>query len=211
MQRDNRELWLAFATIGLVSTGYYAVVRWLGGVPPARELFGHSLGVIGLVLMLMTEILYSLRKRSLSARWGRPASWLKFHIYTGIVGPYLALLHTAWKFNGLAGVVVLLTLLVVLSGFIGRYIYTAIPRTLAGVALEEDEIDAQVTHLDAELQQKPADELEEARLNRQKVSLANSRRLLGLWHSIHVPLGMALFTAAFIHVAAAIYYATLLH
>jgi len=35
-------------------------------------------------------------------------------------------------------------------------------------------------------------------------------RLLALWHSVHIPLGLTLFTAAFIHIGAAIYYATLL-
>jgi hypothetical protein len=40
--------------------------------------------------------------------------------------------------------------------------------------------------------------------------LASARRLLAVWHSIHVPIGIVLFTAAFIHIGAAIYYATLL-
>jgi hypothetical protein len=33
---------------------------------------------------------------------------------------------------------------------------------------------------------------------------------MALWHTLHVPIGLALFTAAFIHIVAAIYYATLL-
>ena len=47
-------------------------------------------------------------------------------------------------------------------------------------------------------------------LRRQYASLAMARRLLALWHAVHIPIGMALFTAAFIHIGAAIYYATLL-
>ena len=47
-------------------------------------------------------------------------------------------------------------------------------------------------------------------LQRQVASLAAARRLLALWHTIHIPIGMALFTAAFIHIVAAIYFATLL-
>jgi len=31
-----------------------------------------------------------------------------------------------------------------------------------------------------------------------------------LWHAIHIPIGMVLFTTAIIHILAAIYYATLL-
>jgi hypothetical protein len=44
----------------------------------------------------------------------------------------------------------------------------------------------------------------------QAVSLARARRMLSIWHAIHIPIGMALFTAAFIHIGAALYYATLL-
>jgi len=132
-QRTNRELWLSFIAIACVTLAYLFVMAWQGGLPRASELFGHSIGILGFILMLMTELLYSLRKRSRSARWGRMADWLEFHIFTGIVGPYLVLLHTSWKFNGLAGVVMLLTVVVVISGFLGRYIYTAVPRSADGV------------------------------------------------------------------------------
>lgn len=47
-------------------------------------------------------------------------------------------------------------------------------------------------------------------LVRQRTSLAQARKLMALWHTLHVPIGLALFTAAFIHIGAAIYYATLL-
>ena len=131
---DKRELLWAFLTILAASLVYLAVAMARRSIPGAGELFGHLIGVAGFGLMLMTEILYSLRKRSRSANWGRMSSWLKFHIYTGIVGPYLVLLHTSWKFNGLAGVSMLLTVVIVASGFIGRYIYTAVPRSLDGTA-----------------------------------------------------------------------------
>jgi hypothetical protein len=38
-----------------------------------------------------------------------------------------------------------------------------------------------------------------------------ARRLLSIWHAAHTPLGIALFMAAFLHVAAAVYYAILLY
>jgi hypothetical protein len=36
------------------------------------------------------------------------------------------------------------------------------------------------------------------------------RRLLSLWHLFHIPLGLVLFTLAFIHVGGALYYAAFL-
>jgi hypothetical protein len=278
MRAGNRELWLAFIAVLAVTAAYLFMVIMLDGIPPASDFYGHSIGILGFVLMLMTETLYSLRKRSRSARWGRMADWLNFHIFTGIVGPYMVLLHSSWKFNGLAGLTMLLTVIIVLSGFIGRYIYTAVPRSADGVELETGQLERLIAATQAELQgwlaanpqaaaalqnlqmvgagagsagpaalvlERPwldwqqrwrwraarrrlsrqgpegagarlqLDQLErlvrrQEVLRRQVASLAMARRMLALWHAIHIPIGMALFTAAFIHVVAAIYYATLL-
>ena len=183
MLRSNRELWWAFL-VGLLITGLYGGVYFVTReVPAAGELFGHALGIFGFVLMLMTEILYSLRKRTRSASWGRMSSWLQFHIFTGLVGPYMVLLHTSWKFNGLAGVTTLFTVVIVISGFIGRYIFTRIPRTLDGLEIEGT--------------------LSES-------ALRQARQLMALWHTIHIPIGMVLFVSAFVHMGGALYYATLL-
>lgn len=183
MLRGNRELWLALFAMIIIAALYAAVVAWTKEIPPASELFGHSIGILGFILMLMTETLYSLRKRSRSVKWGRMSTWLQFHIFTGLVGPFMALLHTSWKFNGLAGVTTLLTVIIVVSGFIGRYIFTRIPRTLDGLEIE------------GTLSQE---------------ALKQARRLMALWHTIHIPIGMALFVSAFVHAGAALYYATLL-
>jgi xanthosine utilization system XapX-like protein len=101
--RGNRELWLSFMAAILITAVYAFVVFWTRAIPPAGALFGHLLGILGFILMLLTEILYSIRKRSQTAQWGSMASWLQFHIFTGLIGPYMVLLHSSWKFNGLAG------------------------------------------------------------------------------------------------------------
>jgi hypothetical protein len=179
----GKELWLAMLAAVLISALYGGVVMLTKEIPPAADFFGHSLGILGFILMLMTELLYSLRKRSRSARWGRMSSWLEFHIFTGLVGPFMVLLHTSWKFNGLAGITTLFTVIIVISGFVGRYIYTRVPRTTDGMIIEGT--------------------LSES-------ALRQARRLMALWHTVHIPIGMALFVAAFIHMGAALYYATFL-
>ena len=269
MQRRSFELWSALGAMLLITLLYLWVMARLDAVPPAGDLFGHGMGIAGFLLMLMTETLYSLRKRSRSARWGRMASWLRFHIFTGLVGPYLVLLHTSWKFNGLAGIVTALMITVVLSGIVGRYIYTAVPRTADGAVIEAAELEHQIAAAEDDLQRLLAGRpeadrrlvqrtaalpttggpllvlgrafleweyrlawrrerrrmgaLEKAQareldlllrqrrsLRRQVASLALARRMLAAWHAVHIPIGMVLFTAAFIHIGAAIYYATLL-
>jgi hypothetical protein len=183
----NKELWYSLLAALLISGMYAFMVNWYQAIPAAADFFGHMIGVIGFLLMLMTETLYSLRKRSRRGRWGSMKSWLQFHIFTGIVGPFMVLLHTSWKFNGLAGITTLLTVTIVVSGFIGRYIYTRVPRALNGVELTSTGGQAQAA------------------------VLVRTRRMLSIWHAIHIPIGMALFVAAFIHIGAALTYATLLH
>jgi hypothetical protein len=265
MRRRSYELWSAMGAMLLITLLYLLVIVRLDTVPPAGDLLGHGLGIAGFVLMLMTETLYSLRKRSRSARWGRMSSWLRFHIFTGLVGPYLVLLHTSWKFNGLAGIVTALMIAVVLSGIVGRYIYTAVPRTADGAVIEAAELEHQIALAEADLQrwlagrpeadqrlvqrmaalpaaggpllvlgrtfleweyrlawrreQRRMGTLEKAQareldrllrqrrsLRRQVASLALARRMLATWHTVHIPIGMALFTAALVHIGAAIYY-----
>lgn len=184
MRRRPVELWIAFALMLAITAIYAAVTAALNAAPRSSTLFGHGIGVLGFILMLMTETLYSLRKRSRLARWGRPAAWLRFHIVTGLVGPYMVLLHSAWKYNGLAAAAMLMTVIVVVSGVVGRYIYTRVPRDPNG-----DELLAGLS---------PA-------------AVANARRLLATWHTVHIPLGVVMFTVAFVHIAAALYFATFLH
>lgn len=258
------ELHVSVLAVVAITLFYLAVVALLG-VPAAGEFFGHSLGVMGFTLMLATETLYTLRKRSLRRSWGRMSDWLRFHIFTGIVGPYLVLLHSAWSFNGLAGMVLLLTALVVASGFFGRYIYTAVPRTADGVMLEESDLRTQIEQAEtayrrqliaADLRRLPGDpkvstgiwglltrgisdlafdiqrawarrgltpELQRQAadldalvrrrrdLQRQIRFLKTARQVLAMWHTVHIPIGIALFIMAFFHIGAAIYYATLLN
>jgi hypothetical protein len=225
----SRELLLALVAVAAISLLYAGYARSVA-VPAASGLLGHSLGVLGFVMMVMTETLYSLRKRAMRRPRGSMRAWLRFHIFTGIVGPYLVVLHAAWSFNGLAGWLTFMTVTVVASGFIGRYIYTAVPRTADGAIIEAQVLQLQLDaarsmvgsaasgslalataaggsatpHVDRQA----ARRLRE--LERQMAALRWARRLLATWHTIHIPLGMALFVLAVAHIVAAIHYATLL-
>ncbi len=74
--RRSKELLLALVAVVAITGLYLGVVVTIG-VPQARGFLGHSLGVIGVLLMLMTETLYSLRKRALRRPWGTMLSWLQ--------------------------------------------------------------------------------------------------------------------------------------
>jgi len=172
--RRPTELWLALGAIALASAVYVPFA--LDGPPPASGLFGHSLGILGFLMMLFAQTGYTWRKNVRREGWGPMRHWLRAHVFTGLVGPYLVLLHTAFEFRGLAGVTALLVLVVVASGIVGRFVYTATPKVVPSQA-------------------------EAAR---------GARRVLALWWLLHVPVAAAMFVLAFVHVAAALYYATLL-
>ncbi|MBK6324895.1 MAG: hypothetical protein IPF56_02955 [Chloroflexi bacterium] len=136
-----------------VLTGVYIAYELLSE-PRGGHPFGHALGIVGALLMLMTEILYSLRKRTTWLNWAGPVRyWLSFHIFTGIIGPFMVLMHTGLQFRGLAGLSFFLTLIVVGSGFIGRYLYTALPRTMSGVTASNRELMQEMQAIEEKLTQ----------------------------------------------------------
>ena len=135
----------------LTLSGVYVIYELLAE-PSGGQPFGHWLGVLGTLLMMSTETLYTMRKRTnLFRGWGPVRYWLSIHIFTGIVGPFMVLMHSAFVFKGLAGITMGLTVLVVGSGFLGRYFYTSIPRTLAGVEASSVDLVGAIREVQASL------------------------------------------------------------
>ena len=120
--------------------------------------FAVFLGIIGTLLIFVTEIGYTYRKTGL-IQAGSVRVWLRTHIVMGIVGPVLILWHTGLIFYGFAGWLTGLTAVVVVSGFIGRYIYRLVPRSIKGQELSLKEIegltDALAVKLDELLAKSP--------------------------------------------------------
>lgn len=250
-KQQHRELETAFLII-IVLSGVYVAYDILAE-PAGSHPFGHMLGIIGTLLMVMTETLYSLRKRTTLLNWAGPVRWwLSFHIVTGLVGPFLVLMHTGLQFRGLAGVTALLTLIVVISGFVGRYFYTALQSGIHARMTTHNQLEAQAETVQQTINQMQTDkatriqriqkrvaekygrdswwqrwrykrnlqkallksEKEEAgkeaeleairrqqqKLNQQAERLGQTRHWFQLWHTVHIPLGLTLFTAVGIHI-----------
>lgn len=110
---------------------------------------GHTLGVVGSSMMVLM-LGYSLRKRfGLLRRVGPLSRWLDVHIYFGVFGPLLVVLHSSFKVGGLVALSFWSMVLVAVSGVLGRYLYRQIPRTRAGEELAL----ADLERLDHELAQ----------------------------------------------------------
>lgn len=136
-----------YYTTPLATRGYlpaHGVLRPSGTV-------GLMLGITGALFMLAT-LPYALRKRwKPLARLGATKHWLEAHIFFGIVGPVLITFHTSFKFNGLISAGYWLMVAVWLSGFVGRYLYVRIPRSIRGVELTADQVERQLAALKARI------------------------------------------------------------
>ena len=104
-------------------------------------LLGHTFGVIGSAFMIFM-LTYTLRKRIKFMRnWGALNRWLDIHIYFGIMGPLLVILHTSFKVQGLVAVSFWSMIAVATSGIFGRYLYLQIPRNIMGDEIDMKELE----------------------------------------------------------------------
>ena len=148
---------VAFALFELGGWKYYFAPEATRGYIPSHRLLrpagraGEMFGVAGLLIMCMT-LVYSARKKFRGlARIGTTKTWLEIHIFCGLVGPVLVTLHTAMKFNGVVSIGYWSMVLVVLSGFVGRYLYVRIPKSLRGTEISLEELDARAIELKGQL------------------------------------------------------------
>jgi hypothetical protein len=102
---------------------------------------GQSAGLIAFGLFVFLY-LYPLRKRfPVQAFTGRLNRWLDVHIVAGLAAPLFGAVHAAWRFQGLIGWGYFSMVMVSLSGIVGKYLYTHIPRSKNGLALTLGQIE----------------------------------------------------------------------
>jgi len=101
---------------------------------------GIKLGMVG-VLLFFLIYLYPLRKKwGWLGRQGNSRHWLDFHVVLGTAAPIIIAFHSSFKFGNIAGMAFWSMLMVTLSGFVGRYFYSHIPRSLNAAELSMKEI-----------------------------------------------------------------------
>jgi len=94
---------------------------------------GYNLGLTG-GLMMLVLLLYPLRKRVAFMRnWLPVRHWFRAHMYLGVMGPVVILLHSRLSFGSINGTVAFTCMAAVFtSGLVGRFIYTKIHHGLYG-------------------------------------------------------------------------------
>jgi hypothetical protein len=158
--------WMLALAVILVIGGYGFDYYKLGAAQrpfsPKHELLrpsgsiGIKLGMLG-VLMFFLIYLYPLRKKwGWLGRRGNSRHWLDFHIVLGTAAPIIISFHSSFKFGNIAGMAFWSMLMVTLSGFVGRYLYSQIPRSLNAAELSLKEIQDKEGALKKELEEQKA-------------------------------------------------------
>jgi hypothetical protein len=153
--------WLAAVAVILVIAGYgfsyYALSMAERPFSPKHEALrpsgpiGVKLGMLGVFLFFLIY-LYPLRKKwGWLARQGNSRHWLDFHIVLGSAAPIIIAFHASFKFGNIAGMAFYSMLMVTLSGFVGRYLYSQIPRSRNAAELTRKEMDEREAKLQSEI------------------------------------------------------------
>lgn len=101
----------------------------------AGSFWGGVLGVTGAVLMLV-PLAYLIVKRNKSlktsvTKYISMRTLLAWHIYAGVLGPILVIIHSGHKYESVVGIsLTAMTLLVVVSGFVGRYLMSGFAKEI---------------------------------------------------------------------------------
>ncbi len=158
--------WMLALAVVLVIGGYGYDYYTLGAAQrpfsPKHDLLrpsgsiGIKLGMLG-VLMFFLIYLYPLRKKwGWLGRQGNSRHWLDFHIVLGATAPIIIAFHSSFKFGNIAGMAFWSMMMVTLSGFVGRYLYSQIPRSLNAAELSKKEIQDKEDALKRELAEQRA-------------------------------------------------------
>jgi len=161
-----RLAWLLAAAVVLVIAGYGHDYYTLGALQrplsPKHEILrpsgtiGVKLGMFG-VLLFFLIYLYPLRKHwGWLGRQGNSRHWLDFHVVLGATAPIIIAFHSSFKFGNIAGMAFWSMLVVTLSGFVGRYLYSQIPRGLGAAELSKKEMQETEEKLRKELAEQRA-------------------------------------------------------
>ena len=146
--------------IGLWMNGssFYTTHPWDRGTHPdnaalrASGTWGHTIGIVGTVLILLNLTFMARRRMRSLRRFGALRLWMNMHVVTGLLGPLLVLFHTAFEPRTAVAMIALGSIgLLVLTGILGRFIYAMIPHTVSGAEMGKDELEQRLAEARAQL------------------------------------------------------------
>lgn len=147
------ESWLQMTEQPISFTKFFndhGLVHYKPATAPSKGIW-HLTGWIGSACFVIM-MLYSIRKRfKFMTDMGPIRYWLDIHMFLGIIGTVLVTVHSTYKFGGIVALSYWSAVLVAVSGFLGRYLYVHIPRSVSGNELRMDEIDQVMNEINTEI------------------------------------------------------------
>lgn len=150
--------WLIGTVVALVvSAVVYAAIP---GLPRGGTAVGLTFGILGYAMMLFAGLLGA-RKKVPVWRIGRAQTWMRGHLWLGLLSLPMILFHGGFAFRGpLTGVLMALLFIVILSGIAGAAIQHYVPSVLT-TQIPLETIYEEIPHIRQQLREE-ADELIEA-------------------------------------------------
>lgn len=153
----------------------------------AGTLLGHSIGILGASFILII-FLYPIRKYFIKV--GSLKDWLNWHIFFGLTGPLLIMIHGAFQFHAQVATLAFAVMSVnVLSGIIGFFLYSGLIRTAKRRIDMSKKIGIPIGRKEESLMEE-----------------AISSKILKNWKFVHYPLAAALIVVMAFHIVAIIYF-----
>jgi len=153
IDRTHRPWFVGTVVVFLATAIVYAVysLRTPGG-PRGGTAVGLAFGIAGYALMLF-EGLLGVRKKLPVWRLGRASTWMRGHLWLGVLTLPLITFHAGFAFRGpLTLVLMVLVVIVVASGILGAILQHYLPRAItARVPMET--IYEEIPHVRAQLRQ----------------------------------------------------------
>lgn len=202
------------------------VVLWLGFLihrSPrfAGSLLGGAFGVVGAVFLLV-PVVYTIVKRSPRLRRALVETksfdrLLQAHVYFGLFGSLLAIIHSGHRFESVLGVVLTTSMLLsVLTGFLGQYYLRHVAEDIREKKTQLDGLWHSLGARSSIYARAPSGPETAADL----LSLASAaadlqysvdfqeriRRLFNTWLAAHIAFSVAFYLSLVLHVWAGIYF-----
>jgi len=145
----------------------------IGYAPHRANKLSIWCGIIGTGLMFISAIYPMFRRFKMFRFIASNSMWFDFHMMAGVVGPMFIGLHCALKLDQWEAAAFWSMVIVVVSGVLGRYLYTQLPDLMNGRELEELDHERRFTQLRSKYQAATVaaeTELQQYRMDAQRIA-----------------------------------------